>query len=67
MDGPITTDSDYTASQRSFSGSIGFSMDDEETSRRGSAVGHPLAQPVSIPATNGLRYNAQQSAMQDVP
>ncbi|KAH8432172.1 uncharacterized protein LDX57_009813 [Aspergillus melleus] len=65
MDGPITTDSDYTASQRPFSGSIGFSMDDEGTSRRGSAVGHPLAQP--IPATNGLRYNAQQSAMQDVP
>ncbi|KAE8410277.1 hypothetical protein BDV36DRAFT_289718 [Aspergillus pseudocaelatus] len=67
MDGPITTDSDYTGGQRPFSGPISFSMDDEDHSRRGSAVGHPLAQPVSIPATNGLRYNTQQSALQDVP
>lgn len=67
MDGPITTDSDYTGGQRPFSGPISFPMDDEDHSRRGSAVGHPLAQPVSIPATNGLRYNTQQSALQDVP
>ncbi|KAK6814774.1 hypothetical protein RU639_009886 [Aspergillus parasiticus] len=66
MDGPITTDSDYTGGQRPFSGPISFPMDDEGHSRRGSAVGHPLAQPVSIPATNGLRYNTQQSALQDV-
>ncbi|KAF5858211.1 hypothetical protein ETB97_004665 [Aspergillus alliaceus] len=67
MDGPITTDSDYTGGQRPFSGPISFPMDDEEQSRRGSAVGHPLGQPVSIPATNGLRYNTQQSTLQDVP
>ncbi|GAT24295.1 MesA [Aspergillus luchuensis] len=42
-------------------------MDEEENTRRGGAVGHPLAQPVSIPATNGLRYNTQQPAMQEVP
>ncbi|KAF9886677.1 meiosis-specific transcription factor ndt80 [Aspergillus nanangensis] len=67
MDGPITTDSDYTGAQRQFPGPMGFPMDEEDSSRRGSSVGHPLAQPVSIPATNGLRYNAQQPAMQDVP
>jgi hypothetical protein len=67
MDGPITTDSDYTGTPRQFSGPIGFSMDDEDGNRSRSTVGHPLAQPVSIPASNGLRYNTQQPAMQDPP
>lgn len=67
LDGPINTDGDYTGTSRPFSSSTGFSMDEEENIRRGGAVGHPLAQPVSIPATNGLRYNTQQPAMQEVP
>ncbi|PYI05264.1 hypothetical protein BO78DRAFT_296675, partial [Aspergillus sclerotiicarbonarius CBS 121057] len=67
LDGPINTDGDYTGASRQYSGSTGFHMDEEENTRRGAAVGHPLAQPVSIPATNGLRYNTQQPAMQDVP
>ncbi|RAH52237.1 hypothetical protein BO85DRAFT_346911, partial [Aspergillus piperis CBS 112811] len=67
LDGPINTDGDYTGTSRPFSSSTGFSMDEEENTRRGGAVGHPLAQPVSIPATNGLRYNTQQPAMQEVP
>ncbi|PWY74566.1 hypothetical protein BO94DRAFT_430793, partial [Aspergillus sclerotioniger CBS 115572] len=67
LDGPINTDGDYTGASRPYSSSTGFHMDEEESSRRGGAVGHPLAQPVSIPATNGLRYNTQQPAMQDVP
>jgi meiosis-specific transcription factor NDT80 len=64
LDGPITTDADYSAaSQRHFSGPSGFSMDDEDnTHRRSGVVGN-----VPIPATNGLRYNTQQSAMQDLP
>ncbi|KAE8144670.1 p53-like transcription factor [Aspergillus avenaceus] len=62
----ITADSDYAGGQRPFSGPMSFSMDGEDNTRRSSAVGHPLAQPVSIPATNGLRYT-QQPALQDVP
>ncbi|KAM0110418.1 hypothetical protein ACP6JB_003829 [Aspergillus fumigatus] len=41
-------------------------MDDEDNRRRNGAIGPSLAQSVSIPATNGLRYSTQQSAMQDV-
>ncbi|KAL3475786.1 hypothetical protein BJX99DRAFT_228920 [Aspergillus californicus] len=41
-------------------------MDDDDN-RRSGAVGNPLAHSVSIPATNGLRYSTQQSAMQDIP
>ncbi|RAK71168.1 uncharacterized protein BO72DRAFT_340862, partial [Aspergillus fijiensis CBS 313.89] len=67
LDGPLNNDGDYAGAQRPFSGSTAFSMDEEENTRRGGAVGHPLAQPVSIPATNGLRYNTQQTALQDVP
>ncbi|KAL4880791.1 hypothetical protein BJY04DRAFT_70752 [Aspergillus karnatakaensis] len=67
LDGPITTDGDYSGGQRSYPGPTGFSMDDDDSHRRSSAVGGHLAQSVPIPATNGLRYNAQQSAMQDNP
>ncbi|PKY02861.1 hypothetical protein P168DRAFT_239932, partial [Aspergillus campestris IBT 28561] len=67
LDGPLHSDNDYSGSQRQFPGPMGFSMDEEENHRRGNAAGHPLAQPVSVPATNGLRYNTQQPAMQDLP
>ncbi|KAL4888927.1 p53-like transcription factor [Aspergillus ambiguus] len=67
MDGPITADNDYTGTPRHFPGPISFSLDDEDGTRNRSTVGHPLAQPVSIPASNGLRYSTQQAAMQDVP
>jgi hypothetical protein len=42
-------------------------MDEEDSNRRVGTIGHPLTHPVSMPASNGLRYNAQQPAMQDVP
>lgn len=67
LDGPITSDGDYSSAQRQFAGPTGFSMDDEDSHRRSGAVGSHLAQAVPIPATNGLRYNTQQSAMQDLP
>jgi len=42
-------------------------MDEDDHNRRINTLGHPLAQPVSIPVSNGLRYNAQATAsMQDV-
>lgn len=66
LDYPVTTDSDYT-SHRSFTGSSGFSMEEDDHNRRVNTLGHPLAQPVSIPVSNGLRYSAQATAsMQDV-
>lgn len=65
---PATTDTtDYTSTNRSFSGSSGFTMDDEEHTRRVNTLGHPLAQPVSIPASNGMRYNTLPPAIHDMP
>ena len=64
---PATTDSDYTSTNRSFSGSSGFTMDDEDHTRRVNTLGHPLAQPVSIPASNGMRYNTLPPAIHDMP
>ncbi|GIJ88656.1 hypothetical protein Asppvi_007581 [Aspergillus pseudoviridinutans] len=66
LEGPVNSDSDYTGAPRQFAGHTGFPMDDEDNRRRNGAIGPSLAQPVSIPATNGLRYSTQQSAMQDV-
>lgn len=64
VDYPVTTDTDY--SHRSFTNSSGFSMDEDDHNRRVNTLGHPLAQPVSIPVSNGLRYNAQTTSMHDV-
>ncbi|KAL4983364.1 hypothetical protein BDW68DRAFT_169113 [Aspergillus falconensis] len=66
LDGPITSDGDYSGAQRPFPGSTGFSMDDEDSHRRGGAVSNHLAQSVQLSATNGLRYT-QPSAMSDMP
>lgn len=66
LDCQANSDSDYTE-QRQFSDSADFPMDEEENNRRVATIGHPLTHPVSMPASNGLRYNAQQPVMQDVP
>lgn len=60
LDYPVSSDPDYSA-HRPYSGSSGFSMDDddEHTRRVNNPLGqHPLAQPVSIPASSALRYNS---------
>ncbi|OJZ80021.1 hypothetical protein ASPFODRAFT_148347, partial [Aspergillus luchuensis CBS 106.47] len=64
LDGSKATDRDYTGTSRQTSSCSGFTMDEEEIPRRGGAVGHPLAQPVSSSATNNLRYDAQQPVVQ---
>ncbi|OJJ46619.1 hypothetical protein ASPZODRAFT_16376 [Penicilliopsis zonata CBS 506.65] len=61
---PGTTEGDY-GTHRQFPGASGFGPD-EDGSRRVGALGNPLVQPVSIPGTNGVRYSAQQPALQDV-
>lgn len=60
LDYPVSSDPDYSA-HRPYPGSSGFSMDDddEHTRRVNNPLGqHPLAQPVSIPASSALRYNS---------
>ncbi|KAL2834281.1 p53-like transcription factor [Aspergillus cavernicola] len=67
LDGPITTDGDYSGVQRPYPVSTSYSMEDDDHHRRSGAVGSALAHSVPIPATNNLRYNTQQSAMHDLP
>ncbi|OJZ80176.1 hypothetical protein ASPFODRAFT_148156, partial [Aspergillus luchuensis CBS 106.47] len=66
LEGSKATYGEYTGASRQSSNLSGSRMAEEEIAQRGGAVGHPLAQPVSIPATNGLRYNAQQPVMQSL-
>ncbi|PYH50613.1 uncharacterized protein BO96DRAFT_304005, partial [Aspergillus niger CBS 101883] len=61
-----TTHGMYAGASRQSSSCSGFPMAEEKIAQRGGAVGHPLAQLVSVPAINGLRYNAQQPVMQDL-
>ncbi|KAJ5673735.1 p53-like transcription factor DNA-binding [Penicillium macrosclerotiorum] len=54
MDCPVTTDGDYINSHVT-----GFPTDDEDSSQRVGGFS-------SMPVTNGVRYHAQQPAMQDL-
>ncbi|KAJ5215869.1 p53-like transcription factor DNA-binding [Penicillium cinerascens] len=53
MDCPVTTEGDYISSHVT-----GFPTDDDESQRVGALA--------SMPVTNGVRYHAQQPAMQDL-
>ncbi|KAJ5149922.1 hypothetical protein N7448_001500 [Penicillium atrosanguineum] len=53
MDCPATTEGDYIGSHVT-----GFPFDDDDCQRVGALT--------SIPVTNGVRYHAQQPAMQDL-
>lgn len=53
MDCPVTTEGDYINSHMT-----GFSTDDDDSQRVGALA--------SMPVTNGVRYHAQQPAMQDL-
>lgn len=54
MDCPVTTDGDYISSQVT-----GFPTDEDDHSQRVGGL-------ASMPLTNGVRYHAPQSAMQDL-
>ncbi|KAJ5896281.1 p53-like transcription factor DNA-binding [Penicillium subrubescens] len=54
MDCPVTTDGDYISSQVT-----GFPADEDDNSQRVGGL-------ASMPVTNGVRYHAPQSAMQDL-
>jgi meiosis-specific transcription factor NDT80 len=53
MECPVTTDGDYINSHVT-----GFPTDDDDSQRVGGLA--------SMPVTNGVRYHAQQPAMQDL-
>lgn len=54
MDCPVTADGDYISSQVT-----GFPTDEDDNSQRVGGL-------ASMPVTNGVRYHAPQSAMQDL-
>lgn len=56
MDCPVTTESGYISSHVT-----GFPTDEDDGQRVGG-----LSSLSSIPVTNGVRYHAQQPAMQDL-
>lgn len=54
MDCPVTTDGDYISSQVAV-----FTTDEDDNNQRVGGL-------ASMPVTNGVRYHAPQSAMQDL-